>query len=99
MAEEKKENEKKENKKRPHAGHGVKETHIIHHHDGSHTMTQHHEDGRQMSAAKADLDDVHDHLEDTVGSPNPGEAEADAGQSGMEEAPGGPGGAPMPAAQ
>jgi len=94
MAEEKK--DKKEESKKKHAGHGVKETHIVHHHDGSHTMTQHHDDGRVMSAAKADLDDVHDHLEDTVGSPNEGENEPEPEP---QAAPGSPSGAPMPAAQ
>jgi hypothetical protein len=87
MAEDKKEKkEEKAEHKKKHAGHGIHETHIMHHDDGSHTVTQHHEDGRKMSSAKADLDSVHDHLEDTVGTPNPGEAEANAGQSGVAEA-------------
>lgn len=62
-----------------HAGHGIKHTHIEHHHDGSHTVTQQHEDGTNTSSAKADLDQVHDHLENTMGAPNSGEAEANAG--------------------
>lgn len=62
-----------------HAGHGIKSSHITHHHDGSHTMEQHHEDGSMTSSAKGDLDQVHDHLENTIGTPNPGEAEAAAG--------------------
>jgi hypothetical protein len=53
-----------------HAGHGIKSTHIHHHHDGSHTVEQHHEDGTMASSAKGDLDQVHDHLENTIGSPN-----------------------------
>ena len=54
-----------------HAGHGIKSSHITHHHDGSHTMEQHHEDGSMTSSAKGDLDQVHDHLENTIGTPNP----------------------------
>jgi hypothetical protein len=76
-----------------HAGHGIKSTHIHHHHDGSHTVEQHHEDGTMASSAKGDLDQVHDHLENTIGSPNPGEAEAAAGPAPAAAAP-----AAMPAA-
>jgi hypothetical protein len=73
-----------------HAGHGIKSSHITHHHDGSHTMEQHHEDGSMTSSAKGDLDQVHDHLENTIGSPNEGEQ--------MPAAPAAPAAAPaMPA--
>jgi hypothetical protein len=77
--------------KAPH--HGFKSTHIEHHSDGSHTIHhQHHEDSaKDKHHAVADLDQVHDKLEDNLGEPNAGEAEA-AGA-----APAG-GAAPAPAA-
>lgn len=78
--------EKKEAKKRPHAGHGYKRTTVDHHDDGSHTVRHEHEDGvSHMSYAKADLDQLHDGLQDHLGEANPGEAEADGGNSGIEE--------------
>lgn len=60
--------------KKKHAGHGVKSTHITHHHDGSHTMEHHMEDGSSHAAGVTDLDGVHDKLEASMGQPNPGEA-------------------------
>lgn len=82
MAEEKKEAPKK----RAHAGHGYKSTHIDHHDDGSHTVRHEHEDGvSHKSYAKADLDQLHDGMQDNLGEPNPGEAEADNGNSGIQE--------------
>lgn len=63
-----------------HAGHGYKHTHIEHHHDGSHTIHHEHEDGKSHKKyAVASLDHVHDGLQDNLGMPNPGEAEANAG--------------------
>ena len=102
MAEEKKEHEKKEGKKKPHAGHGFLRSKHEYHADGSMTHHFEHESGpdRDVKHATADLDGMHDSLEDNLRPEgNPGEAEANAGQSGVEEAPGAPGGAPMPAGQ
>lgn len=63
-------------KKHKHAGHGVKHTHITHHHDGSHTIEHSMEDGSTHpgNGAAMNLDGVHDKLEANLGSPNPGEA-------------------------
>lgn len=74
-----------EEKKKKHAGHGYKKVHISHHHDGSATVHHEHEDGPEhdRTHAAADLDGVHDSLQDHLGTPNPGEAEADAGQHGV----------------
>jgi hypothetical protein len=73
--------EKKEHKKKKHAGHGFKHTHIEHHEDGSATVHHQHEMGPEQDVkhAAADLDGVHDSMEDHLGQPNPGEAEANAG--------------------
>lgn len=65
-----------------HAGHGIHETRIKHHHDGTHTMSSHDQHGimhPDSETSKGDLDQVHDHLENTIGTPNAGEAEANAG--------------------
>ena len=79
-----------------HAGHGYTHTHITHHHDGSHTIKHHHEDGvSHKEHAVADLDGVHDSLQEHLGMPNPGEAEAAAGQHGIPAAIAGPAGLPM----
>jgi hypothetical protein len=76
-------------------GHPYKSTHITHHTDGSHTM--HHEHATDSSKDKhhavADLDAVHDKMEENLGTPNTGEAEAPAGE---QAAPGTPGAAPEP---
>lgn len=67
-----------------------KHTHIIHHDDGSHTVshTPHADEngkqGEDTTYATPDMDGVHDGLEEHVGEPNPGEAEADSGNSGIE---------------
>ncbi len=75
-------------------------THIQHHHDGSHTMHRHfnHDDGKTsvLSSAHHDLDGLHDGIQDHMGTPNPGEAAADAGQHGVPAAQAGPAGLPMP---
>jgi len=82
--------------------------HIEHHDDGSHTMHRHikHEDGKESkeSSAHHTLDDLHDGIQQHIGEPNVGEAEADAGDHGVPAAQAGPaglpvsGGAPAPAA-
>lgn len=60
--------------------HSYAHTHIEHHDDGSHTVTHHHKDGKSHKThAVPSLDHVHDKLQDNLGSPNPGEAAADAG--------------------
>lgn len=75
---------------------------IDHHHDGSHTKHRHykHDDGSTSmeSSAHHNLDGVHDSLQDHLGAPNPGEAEADGGQHGVPAAQAGPAGLAMPAA-
>lgn len=85
----------KEEKKKAHAGHGVKHTHIEHHGDGSHTVKHLMEDGSEHpgSGAAADLDGVHDKLENALGTPNPGEGEA-MGAAGAPPAGAPPAGAP-----
>lgn len=77
-------------------------SHMIHrkhkndHHEveNHHTRPEHHvKESHHFHGANA-LDQVHDHLEEHAGEPNPGEAEADAGQSGIPPAavPGAPAG-------
>lgn len=70
-----------ETKKKKHAGHGFTHTHIEHHADNSHTIHHVHEDGAHadIKHAVADLDGTHDSMQDHLGTPNPGEAEANAG--------------------
>lgn len=63
--------------------HKISHTHIEHHHDGSHTVTHHMEDGSHVSSAHADLDGVHDKLQESMGQPNPGENEANEGIHGV----------------
>lgn len=82
-----------EHKKGKHAGHGYKHVHVRHHGDGSHTVKHEHEDGvSHKEHAVPNLDGVHDSLQDNLGSPNPGEAAADAGQHGVPAAQAGPAG-------
>lgn len=87
-----------EKKKKKHAGHGFTHTHIEHHKDNSHTIHHVHEDGAHadMKHAAGDLDSVHDSMEDHLGVPNPGEAEANAGDHGVPAEQAGPAGLPMP---
>jgi hypothetical protein len=80
--------EKKESKKKKHQ---FKRTIIDHHTDGSHTMTHEHESDptKNITGAKADLDGVHDGLEENIGEPEEGSAPptmpaAPAGNPGME---------------
>jgi hypothetical protein len=90
---------------RKHAGHGYHKTEIVHHDDGSHTVTHHvHPDHahemKDKSYAAADHDGMLDGVIDNTGSPNEGEAEAEAGQHGVppaQAAPAGLPGAPAPA--
>lgn len=97
--------EKHKEEKKKHAGHGFTHTHIEHHSDGSHTIHHQHEDGSHADVkhAVSNLDGVHDSLQDNMGQPNPGEAEANAGEHGVPapvagpaglSAPGAPGGMP-----
>ena len=60
-----------------HRKHGKK--HIVEHH---HTRPEHHGVEHHHFS---DMSDVHDHMEDHMGEPNPGEAEADGGQHGIPE--------------
>jgi len=85
-----------EHKKKKHAGHGFKHTHIEHHKDGSHTIHHQHEDGaaHDVKHAAANLDAMHDSMQDHLGTPNPGEAEADMGQHGVPAAQAAPAGLP-----
>ena len=85
-----------EEKKKKHAGHGFTHSHIEHHKDGSHTVHHVHEDGphADVKHAAADLDGVHDSMEDHMGTPNPGEAEANAGDHGVPAPQAGPAGLP-----
>ena len=75
-------------------------THIEHHDDGSATIHHEHEDGAASDKkhAVADLDGVHDSLQDHLGTPNVGEQEAEVGQHGVPVAQAGPAGLSMPAA-
>jgi hypothetical protein len=57
-----------------HAGHGHTSTMITHHADGSATIKHHHEDGVHEEYGVADLDGVHDGLEDHLRSPEEIEA-------------------------
>jgi hypothetical protein len=56
--------------------------HIKSHKDGSHTVTHHHTHPEHHPAEEhglSNMDALHAHLEDHIGQPNSGEAEADAG--------------------
>ena len=65
-----------------HAGHGHTSTTITHHADGSATVKHQHEDGDHKEYAVADLDGVHDGLEDHLR--NPEEIEADLKARGID---------------
>lgn len=51
-------------------------------HEHHHTHPEHHKAETHISP---DMDALHDHMEEHMGEPNPGEAEANAGQSGIPE--------------
>jgi len=63
---------------------------FIHTHTPTHPA--HHPDEEHVSK---DMAALHDHMEDAFGTPNPGEAEADAGQSGIPTGAGAGAGAPQ----
>lgn len=57
--------------------HSVRHTHIEHHDDNTHTVKRTMDDGTEgPSSGLPDLDAVHDNLEQHLGEPNVGEAEA-----------------------
>lgn len=65
--------------------HTIHRKHKAGHHEveNHHTRPEHHPvEHHHFHGANA-MDQVHDHMEETSGTPNPGEAEADAGQSGI----------------
>jgi hypothetical protein len=79
----------KEEKSRGKAKHGMKHTHIEHHHDGSHTVrhTPHMEMGadgmskqpEDVSYAAPDMDALHAGLQEHLAQPGDGDAAAEAG--------------------
>ena len=77
--------------------HKFTHTHIEHFKDGSHAVHHVHADGPEhdVKHAAMHLDHVHDSLQDHLGMPNPGEAEADMGQHGVPAAQAGPVGLPV----
>ena len=76
--------------KKKHAHHGFTHSHHEHHADGSITIHHVHRDGphKDVKHAVADLDGAHDSMEDHLGTPNPGEAAAEAGPQGAAPAAG-----------
>ena len=82
-----------------HAHHGFTDTHMKHHADGSITMHHVHSEGphKDIEHAVPSLDHAHDSMQDHLGTPNPGEAAANAGDHGVPAAAAGPAGLPMPA--
>ena len=80
--------------------HKFSHTHMEHHKDGSHTIHHQREDGadKDVKHAAADLNAAHDSVEDHLGAPNAGEAEANAGDHGVPEAQAAPAGLSAPAA-
>lgn len=92
-----------EHKKHPH--HNYSHTHIEHHPDMSATVHHVHKDGphKDVKHAVADLDSVHDSIQDHLGVPNPGEDndaanQPMAGSAAATMPPGVAGGAPPAAA-
>lgn len=76
--------------------HKFHRTTIEHHKDSSHTVHHHHEDGPEhdVKGAVADHDSMIDHIMDHTSEPNPGEAQANAGDHGVPPAIAGPAGLP-----
>jgi len=68
--------------------HKFTHTHIEHHKDGSHTIHHVHMEGPEhdVKGAAADHDSMMDHMMDHTSAPNPGEAEANAGDHGAPAA-------------
>ena len=60
--------------------HKFTHTHVEHHSDGSHTVHHVHQDGpaHDKKHAVANLDELHDSMQDHLGAPNPGELESAA---------------------
>lgn len=76
--------------------HKFHSTHIEHHSDGSHTVHHRHEDpAKDVKYAAGDHDGMMDGMMEHTSEPNPGEAQADAGQHGVPAAIAGPAGLPM----
>lgn len=65
--------------------HHFSHTNVEHHKDGSHTVHHHHESdpSKDVKHATPDHDGMMDSMMANTSSPNPGEAQADAGQSGV----------------
>jgi hypothetical protein len=80
--------------------HPYTRSHVKFHKDGSHTFHHVHSSGShadKRGATAPGLDHLHDNLQDHLGSPNPGEAESEAGQHGIPAAMAPtPGGSPAP---
>jgi hypothetical protein len=76
-------------KKKKHAGHGFKHTHIEHHKDRSATVHHQHEDGSHADVkhAAANLDGIHDSLEQHLGQPNDGEGQMPSASVAATQAP------------
>ena len=85
--------------KKKHAHHGFTHSHHEHHADGSITVHHVHSEGphKDVKHAVPDLDGAHDSMQDHLGTQNPGEAAADAGQHGVPAPMAGPAGLPAPA--
>jgi len=85
--------------KSPVAHHGFIHSHHEHHPDGSITVHHVHHEGphKDVKHAVADLDGAHDSMQDHLGVPNPGEAQADAGQHGVAPPAAAAAGLPAPA--
>lgn len=66
--------------------HKFHKTTIEHHQDGSHTIEHHHEDGdhKNVRSGAGDHDAMIDHLMEHTSAPNPGEAEAEKAEHGVE---------------
>ena len=66
-------------------GHKFQRTHIEHFKDGSGTVEHHHEEGahKNVKHAVGNIDEMHDSVEEHLGAPNAGEAEADGGDHGI----------------
>lgn len=67
--------------------HKFTHSHVEHFKDGSHVVHHVHKDGahKDVKHAVKNLDELHDSLQDHLGQPNPGEAEAMGGQHGVPE--------------
>ena len=80
-----------------HAHHGFTHTHITHHPDGSATVHHVHHEGphKDVHHAVADHDALMDSMMEHTSAPNPGEAEAAAGQHGIPAPMAGPAGLPI----